>query len=110
MTGDQAGKFITVWTRDPGSAMPLARALDSYFSKAGLPRGTLPPGDFVFGESGLIAWRYGSQTGKYSMKDKAGNDIQAIKVKDAQGRERLEPDHNRFFLCQPASGRPGTSA
>lgn len=55
MTGIQAGKFVTIYTRNPGLAMALAGSLDAKMEGEGL-RGTSPAEDFAFGRSGLVSW------------------------------------------------------
>lgn len=60
----QEGKFITIYPEDPIVARELAVKLDSALNQSGLRGGALPPEDFRFGRSGLIAWRYGGFTGR----------------------------------------------
>jgi hypothetical protein len=62
MTGDQAGKFITIYTLDPGSALQLAQALDAKLQGMTAGNAVAPPQEFIFGSSGLVTWRAGAFT------------------------------------------------
>lgn len=72
MTGVQAGKFITVYTRDPVSARALVERLDAALADRGLP-GAPPAEDFAFGRSGLVSWAAkGYKSREFSVPDGRG--------------------------------------
>jgi hypothetical protein len=77
--GTQRGKFITIWTQDPRSAREIAATLDSALDNVKISgKVELPPEDFLYGKSGLISWRYGSNyESKLAGKDsRTGNAIE----------------------------------
>lgn len=99
MAGTQEGKFITIYTKDPGSAKVLMRRLDEIFAERGLTGGKLPPEDFAFGDSGLIAWRYGKFT----------NQREGLLVPDGKGgyKEVMDDRADAMGNVLAAKGLPG---
>lgn len=61
LTGVSAGKFITIYPRDPAAGLALAERLDAALARAGV-KGTLPSEDFRFRESHAMTWRPGGFT------------------------------------------------
>ncbi len=82
--GTQEGKFITIWTKDPDSAMILARKLDAFFAARGL-RGKPHKLDSSFGDSGLISWRYGQNGVRDDLPDGFIKDSGGRLVADNRG-------------------------
>lgn len=83
-SGDQAGKFITIYPKDIDEAKRIVKILDEVLAGRGLA-GTVVEGERAVGSSGLVYTRYGGFT-KMTVTDPSTK----LEVEDIRGQ--IKPD------------------